>query len=203
MILIPPEGLLSKIWGGEKVSLILASASPRRRELLSLITSDFTVIPAQGKEKADTSLPPEKLVQELAKQKAAEVAASHPNDIVIGADTLVFLGNKIMGKPASVADAKRMLTLLSGKTHTVITAVAIAQNGVVTKVFAEKTKVKFFPLTDEEITAYIATGEPMDKAGAYGIQNLGAMLVQGIAGDYYNVMGLPVGRLYRELKSLL
>ena len=203
MILIPPEGLLSKIWGDEKVSLILASASPRRRELLSLLTSDFTVIPAQGKEKADTSLPPEMLVQELAKQKAAEVAASHPHAVVIGADTLVFLGKKIMGKPVDTDDAKRMLTLLSGNTHTVITAVAIAQNGAVTKVFAEKTKVKFFPLTADEIIAYIVTGEPMDKAGAYGIQDKGALLVKGITGDYYNVMGLPIGRLYRELKSLL
>ena len=185
------------------MSLILASASPRRRELLSLIPADFTVIPAQGEEKADISLSPRLLVQELAKQKAAEVAASHPHDTVIGADTLVFLGAEIMGKPTDQADAKRMLTLLSANTHTVITAVAIAQNGAVSKVFAEETKVEFFPLTDEEITAYIATGEPMDKAGAYGIQDKGALLVKGITGDYYNVMGLPVGRLYRELGSLL
>ena len=185
------------------MSLILASASPRRRELLSLITTDFTVIPAQGEETADKSLPPDILVQRLAEQKAAEIALAHPQDIVIGADTLVFCGSEIMGKPADAADAKRMLTLLSGNTHTVITAVAIAQNGYVTKVFAEETKVDFFPLTDGEITAYIATGEPMDKAGAYGIQDKGALLVKGITGDYYNVMGLPVGRLYRELKPLL
>lgn len=185
------------------MSLILASASPRRRELLSLITTDFTVVPAQGEETADTSLTPHLLVQELARQKAAEVAASHPYDAIIGADTLVFLGAEIMGKPADRSDAKRMLTLLSGNIHTVITAVSIAQNGVVTKVFAEETKVEFFHLTDEEITAYIATGEPMDKAGAYGIQDKGALLVKGIAGDYYNVMGLPVGRLYRELRSFL
>lgn len=185
------------------MSLILASASPRRRELLSLITADFTVIPAKGEETADRSLPPNLLVQALAKQKAAEVAASHPHDTVIGADTLVFFNNEIMGKPLDAADAKRMLTLLSANAHTVITAVAIAQNGMVTKLFAEETKVEFFPLTDEEITSYIATGEPMDKAGAYGIQDKGALLVKGIAGDYYNVMGLPVGRLYRELKSLL
>ena len=185
------------------MSLILASASPRRRELLSLITPDFKVIPANCEEAADTTLSPQLLVQQLADQKAAEVAASHPNDAVIGADTLVFCGSEIMGKPAHRTDAKRMLTLLSGNTHTVITAVAIAQGGKVTKVFAEETKVEFFPLTEEEITAYIATGEPMDKAGAYGIQEKGALLVKGIAGDYYNVMGLPVGRLYRELKSLL
>lgn len=185
------------------MSLILASASPRRRELLSLITNHFTVIPAQGEETADTTLPPHILVQQLAGQKAAEVAASHPADVIIGADTLVFCSTEIMGKPADQTDAKRMLTLLSGKTHTVITAVAIAQNGAVTNVFAEETKVEFFPLTDEEIAAYIATGEPMDKAGAYGIQDKGALLVKGIAGDYYNVMGLPVGRLYRELKPIL
>lgn len=185
------------------MSLILASASPRRRELLSLITTDFTVIPAQGEETADKSLPPDILVQRLAEQKAAEIASAHPHDTVIGADTLVFCSDEILGKPADSADAKRMLTLLSGNTHTVITAVAIAQNGSVTKVFAEETKVEFFPLTDEEITAYIATGEPMDKAGAYGIQDKGALLVKGITGDYYNVMGLPVGKLYRELKALL
>ena len=185
------------------MSLILASASPRRRELLTLITPDFTVIPAQGEEKADASLPPHILVQRLAEQKAAEIAASHPADVVVGADTLVFSGAEIMGKPTDAADAKRMLTLLSGNTHTVITAAAIAQNGAVTKVFAEETKVEFFPLTDEEIAAYIATGEPMDKAGAYGIQDKGALLIKGITGDYYNVMGLPVGRLYRELHRLL
>ena len=185
------------------MSLILASASPRRRELLSLITDQFTVIPAKGEETADKTLPPNLLVQELAKQKAAEVAATHPQDTVIGADTLVFFGAEIMGKPTDQNDAKRMLELLSGNTHTVITAVAIAQDGNVTKVFAEETKVEFFPLTDREITSYIATGEPMDKAGAYVIQDKGALLVKGITGDYYNVMGLPVGRLYRQLKALL
>ena len=185
------------------MSLILASSSPRRRELLSLITADFTVIPAHGEEKADKTLQPHLLVQQLAEQKAAEVASAHPDDIVIGADTLVFMDAEIMGKPADTADAKRMLTLLSANTHTVVTAVAIAQNGTVTRVFAEETRVEFFPLTDEEIAAYIATGEPMDKAGAYGIQDKGALLVKGIIGDYYNVMGLPAGRLYRELKPLL
>ena len=185
------------------MSLILASASPRRRELLSLITADFTVIPAKGEEAADKTLPPHLLVQELAKQKAEEVAAAHPTDTVIGADTLVFLGTEIMGKPTDAADAKRMLTLLSGNTHTVITAVSVAQNGKPVKTFAEETKVEFFSLAEEEITAYIATGEPMDKAGAYGIQDKGALLVKGITGDYYNVMGLPVGRLYREIKPLL
>ena len=184
------------------MSLILASASPRRRELLSLITPDFTVIPAAGEENADKTLPPHLLVQELARQKAAEVAALHPHDTVIGADTLVFSGTEIMGKPTDAADAKRMLTLLSGSVHTVITAVSIAQNGQTVKTFAQETEVEFFPLTEEEITAYIATGEPMDKAGAYGIQDKGAMLVKGITGDYYNVMGLPVGRLYRELRAL-
>lgn len=184
------------------MSLILASASPRRRELLSLITTEFKVIPAKGEETADKTLPPDILVQRLASQKAAEVAAAYPHDTVIGADTLVFLGSEIMGKPADTADAKRMLTMLSGKVHTVITAAAIARNGSVTKVFAEETKVEFFLLTADEIAAYIATGEPMDKAGAYGIQDKGALLVKGITGDYYNVMGLPVGRLYRELKSL-
>lgn len=184
------------------MSLILASASPRRRELLSLITPDFKVIPAEGEETPDKTLPPDILVQRLAAQKAAQIAALYPHDTVIGADTLVFLGDEIMGKPADPADAKRMLTLLSANTHTVITAVAIIQNGT-SKVFSEETKVEFFSLTEDEITAYIATGEPMDKAGAYGIQDKGALLVKGITGDYYNVMGLPVGRLYRELNTFL
>ena len=182
--------------------LILASASPRRRELLGLIAEDFDVIPAKGEENADMSLSPADAVKALAKQKAEEVSKKFPDRIVIGADTMVFCEGKALGKPKDADDAERMLKLLSGRVHSVITAVAVAQNGNSVKLFAEETKVEFYPLSDDEIHGYTESGEPMDKAGAYGIQGKGALLVKGIEGDYYNVMGLPVGRLYRELKSL-
>jgi len=181
--------------------LILASKSPRRKELLSIITADFEIIPAVGEEKADKSLPPDKYVCELARHKAEEIWTKYPNDIVIGADTVVAVNGEILGKPQDAPDAKRMLNLLSGTEHHVYTGVCIlSQNKNV--LFAEDTKVKFFKLSDKETDDYIATGEPFDKAGAYGIQGIGALLVRGIEGDYYNVMGLPVGRLARELKNM-
>lgn len=183
------------------MNLILASASPRRKELLSLITKDFTIIPATGEEHINNELPPDERVKALAVQKASEVAEKHPDSIVIGADTMVFLGDIALGKPKDVSDAKRMLSLLSGKTHTVITAVAVAKNGIVSDTFADSTQVEFYPLSEYEIDAYIKSGEPMDKAGAYGIQEKGALLVKGIKGDYYNVMGLPAARLYRTLSQ--
>ena len=182
--------------------LILASASPRRRELLGLIAEDFDVIPAKGEENADMSLSPADTVKALAKQKAEEVSKDFPDRIVIGADTMVFCEGKALGKPKDADDAERMLKLLSGRVHNVITAVAVAQKGNSVRLFAEETKVEFYPLSDEEIHRYTESGEPMDKAGAYGIQGKGALLVKVIEGDYYNVMGLPVGRVYRELKEL-
>ena len=124
-----------------------------------------------------------------------------PDETVIGADTVVSIDGEILGKPHDEADAWRMLELLSGRTHSVFTGVAVISNGKLTT-FAEETRVTFFPLDDREIARYIAAGEPFDKAGAYGIQGAGALLVKGIEGDYYNVMGLPAGRLYRLLKSL-
>lgn len=184
------------------MSLILASASPRRRELLSLITESFEIIPAKGEEILDKSLPPEKQVMALAKQKSEEVSALHPQSTVIGADTMVFCEGIALGKPKGEQDAEKMLNLLSGKTHTVITAVSIAKAGKSQVLFAEQTRVEFYPLTKQEITHYINSGEPMDKAGAYGIQGKGALLIKGIQGDYYNVMGLPAARLYRELIRL-
>ena len=124
-----------------------------------------------------------------------------PDETVIGADTVVSIDGEILGKPHDEADAWRMLELLSGRTHSVFTGVAVISNGKLTT-FAEETRVTFFTLDDREIARYIAAGEPFDKAGAYGIQGAGALLVKGIEGDYYNVMGLPAGRLYRLLKSL-
>lgn len=181
--------------------LILASKSPRRKELLSLITTDFEIIPAKNDEIADPSLPPDKFVEALAAAKAEEVAALYPEDTVIGSDTVVSAKGEILGKPKDKADAFRMLSLLSGTDHSVFTGVAVIKNGEIHS-FTEETKVKFFDLDEFEIERYIATGEPFDKAGAYGIQDLGALLVEGISGDYYNVMGLPVGRLSRLLKEL-
>ena len=181
--------------------LILASKSPRRKELLSIITSDFEIIPAVGEERADKSLPPDKYVCELARHKAEEIAEQHPEDTVIGADTVVAVNGEILGKPRDKDDAKHMLRLLSGTEHHVYTGVCIISDNR-KSAFSEDTIVRFFNLTDKEIDDYIATGEPFDKAGAYGIQDLGALLVSGITGDYYNVMGLPVGRLARELKNM-
>lgn len=181
--------------------LILASRSPRRKELLSIITEDFRIIPAVGEECADRSLPPDRYVCELARHKAQEIAAQYPGDIVIGADTVVAACGEILGKPRDEDDAKRMLRLLSGTEHHVYTGVCIISEGK-NNIFAEDTKVRFFVLSEKEIDDYISTGEPFDKAGAYGIQGIGALLVSGITGDYYNVMGLPVGRLARELKNM-
>lgn len=181
--------------------LILASKSPRRKELLSLITTEFEIIPAAGEENADPSLSPDIFVQELAKQKALEIAASHPDDVIIGSDTVVAAKGEILGKPKDRDDAYRMLAMLSGTSHSVFTGVAVIKDGEIHS-FTEETRVKFFHLSEKEIENYIASGEPFDKAGAYGIQDAGALLVEGIDGDYYNVMGLPAGRLYRLMKSL-
>lgn len=182
--------------------IILASKSPRRKELLTLITPDFEIIPAAGEERADKSLPPGEYVCALAAHKAAEISGLHKKDTVIGADTVVAIDGEILGKPTDASDAKRMLMKLSGREHSVFTGVCIMSSGAQT-VFCEETKVRFFTLSEAEIDAYIATGEPFDKAGAYGIQDRGALLVSGITGDYYNVMGLPVGRLARELKQII
>jgi septum formation protein len=182
------------------MAIILASQSPRRRELLQQMgLTDFKIIPAEGEEKMDSSLPPEELVQQLALQKAKQVAEkADPADVVIGADTIVVLDGKVLGKPANAAVAFQMLSSLSGRRHTVYTGVAIVQ-GEKEMVAYEGTQVRFCYLTEQEILDYIATGEPMDKAGAYGIQGRGALLVDSIQGDFYNVVGLPICRLGRML----
>ncbi|MEI6577853.1 MAG: Maf family protein [Eubacteriales bacterium] len=178
--------------------IILASSSPRRQELLKTAGIDFEVCPAQGEEFLDPALPPADAAIEVARQKAQEVAKKYPLDCVIGADTIVVLNNIILGKPRDKADAVLMLSLLSGKEHVVYTGVCIIKNGE-ENCFAEATKVSFYKLTKEEINNYVESGEPMDKAGAYGIQGLGCMLVKGIEGDYFNVMGFPVSRVVRAL----
>ncbi|MBR4098612.1 MAG: septum formation inhibitor Maf [Clostridium sp.] len=182
------------------MAIILASQSPRRRELLGQMGfSDFIIRPAQGEEQAQPGLSPAELVESLSRQKAAEVAASAGvEDVVIAADTVVAVDGRVLGKPHSTQEAVDMLSALSGRSHTVYTGVTVCQNGV-SLTQHEATTVRFRTLTPQEITAYIATGEPMDKAGSYGIQGFGALLVEGISGDYFNVVGLPVCRLGRML----
>lgn len=212
----------------QNVRLVLASASPRRRELLSQIGLEFTVMPSTKEENAKTT-EAGTLVQELSRQKAVDIweqlsggqgqnpdadqeqiseetqkpnlnGKRQPELLVIGADTVVCCEGKILGKPHSREAAADMLTALQGRSHEVYTGVTLySQSETVT--FFECTQVEFYPMTEAEISDYIDSKEPMDKAGAYGIQGLGARFVKGIRGDYNNVVGLPVGRLYQELKS--
>ena len=174
--------------------LILASTSPRRQELLQLITRDFRVVSSNADEHLPDGMDPQKSVEELALRKAKAVAAIYPGDTVIGADTVVALGDVLLGKPHGAWEAEEMLRALSGAQHSVYTGVAVL-SPLGGQVFSERTNVRFTPLSGEQIQAYIATGEPFDKAGAYGIQGKGALFISGIEGDYYNVMGLPVCRL--------
>lgn len=176
--------------------LILASKSPRRKELLSLITENFVIKTANVDETLPRGITPDKAVEYLSKIKAEPFA--NGVDTVIGADTVVAVDGKILGKPANRQEAFDMLKTLSGKYHSVFTGVTVIKpEGTVT--FSAETKVKFFDLTDPEINAYIATGECDDKAGAYGIQGKGALLVEKIDGDYFNVVGLPVNLVNKLL----
>ena len=175
------------------MTVILASQSPRRRQLLGQMGfTDFKICPARGEEVASPGLPPAQLVEALSSQKAAGVASAAEADAVIGAaDTVVAVDDRGLGKPHSEEEAAEMLLPLSGREHTVYTGVTLRRGSqIVTR--HEATQVRFRSLTREEIDAYVATGEPMDKAGAYGIQERGALLVEGIRGDYFNVVGLPV-----------
>jgi len=185
--------------------IVLASASPRRRQLLSLLGIDFTVVPSR----VDEPLPeregdPERLAIALAEAKARAIAPDRPGSLVIGADTLVMVGDRVLGKPQDAAAAAAMLRLLSGREHHVVTGVAVldtrSQPWSVTTA-AERTAVRFRPLAEAEIAAYVATGEPMDKAGAYAIQGRGAILIEGIVGDYANVVGLPLVRTMELLRA--
>ena len=198
--------------------IILASASPRRKALLEQIGMEFEICPAKGEE-VITESRPDAVGSELSRQKAEEVAAgvltyneqhpdlATPQDIlVIGADTVVAYGDEILGKPKDEEDAGRMLTLLQGNTHSVytgITLVFIDKSGRTGEYcFFEKTDVTMYPMDEDEINRYIATGEPMDKAGSYGIQGRCAIYIKQIEGDYNNVVGLPVARLYQELRRV-
>lgn len=184
------------------MKIILASASPRRQELLKYAVSDFEISPADVDETIPDEIPSSDAAEFLAVKKAAYIAKSHPNDLVIGCDTIVVIDDTILGKPSGADDAFRMLYMLSGRTHNVITGVCFFKNGI-SMSFSETTSVIFYPLTGDEILSYVNTGEPFDKAGAYGIQGAGSMLVKGIIGDFFNVVGLPVARLKRELDSFI
>lgn len=187
----------------EKV--ILASGSPRRQELLALITRDFEVEAAQVEEIVPPELPLLSAPEFLARLKAENVAAKHPHELVIGSDTGVFVEAdgriQMLGKPKDAADAERMLRLLSGQHHLVRTGCCLCREGK-SYSFTEEAAVEFYALFDQEIADYIATGEPMDKAGAYGIQGYGALLVKRIEGDFYTIMGLPAARLKREMEKI-
>lgn len=187
--------------------LILASQSPRRQEILSLAGFEFTVCPAST-EWAPEGLLPYDRVRELARSKAAEVAKNYPDSLILGSDTMVVLGENALGKPRDEQEALEMLMSLQGRTHEVMTGVWIMETdalGCVVKEngFTDVTTVDFWEFSEDEAREYIATKEPMDKAGAYGIQGKGMRLVKGINGDFFTVMGLPGGRLIRFLTEFV
>lgn len=198
----------------ESMKYILGSGSPRRRELLGMILPEFTVLPSRFDEESiqREGMTPCEIVCTLSREKAREVferyRAENPQEeiCVIGGDTIVISPDgEVMGKPSSRADAARMLKQLSGCTHQVMTAVTVMAQSVgqtLERVFPVQTDVTFYPLNDHEIERYLDTGEPFDKAGSYGIQGYGGLLVERIAGDYNNVVGLPVARLMRELREM-
>lgn len=194
---------------GISMKIILASQSPRRRELLSFITPDFSIEPSSAEEELilPPDLPAEEEPELLALAKASDIAGRFPDALVIGSDTVVIAENAqgkevILGKPSSKEDAAAMLRMLSGKRHYVVTGCALVQ-GTKVHSFRVRTAVDFYSLSEEEIQSYIATNEPMDKAGAYGIQGQGSLLIRGIEGDYFTVVGLPVSRLKREMDAFL
>ncbi|MCA1318753.1 Maf family protein [Bacillus tianshenii] len=180
--------------------LILASGSPRRKELLQQVKLSFEVKVSSIEETFDPKMNPEEIAMNLALQKAEDVARDNRESVIIGADTIVVHDGMVLGKPKDVDEATYMLKMLSGNTHYVISGVAIV-SGDSHVTFFEKTAVTFWELTDEEIEYYIKSGEPMDKAGSYGIQEVGALFVKEIHGDYFSVVGLPLSKTVRELKS--
>jgi septum formation protein len=185
------------------MKFILASQSPRRKELLALANIPFEVIPSDAEEVLNPDLTPEQQVKALALLKATDLSGQYPERYIIGADTIVVLDNQILGKPVDEADAIQMLKSLRGKQHQVMTAVAIVNmEKKIKKVFINITDVTFYDLSDQWIADYVASGLPLDKAGSYGIQDAGFELVEKINGDYYSVMGLPIAQLKRVITEL-
>ena len=182
------------------MTVILASQSPRRKELLGLFHIPFTVRVSDADETMDPTAPAQEQVALVSRRKA-EAVPRDPDDVVIAADTIVVLGGEILGKPRDEADASRMLHLLSGRDHQVMTGMTVMR-GAESRTVTEITDIHFRPLSDREIEAYIRTGEPMDKAGAYGIQGGAALFAERMVGDYYNVLGLPVCRLGQLLREI-
>lgn len=182
------------------MKLILASKSPRRHELLAQMGLDFEIDICDAPETVPAGAAPAEIVRVLALQKAEAIWKKHPQDCIIGADTLVFLDGMRLGKPKDAAQAKEYLCLLQGRRHLVLTGVALlCPQGKEVRVC--ETEVQFAPMTDAEIDWYVSTGEPMDKAGAYGVQGPGGIFVTAVNGSYFNVMGLPIHLLYEILQS--
>jgi septum formation protein len=183
--------------------IVLASASPRRAEILKSAGLKFSVDAGVYEEDMSMGLPPHRLARFLSREKAAAVAAKHTDALVIAADTFIVFRGALLGKPHTEEEARRMLALLSGKTHSVITGYTIMDTACGRRVSGSaETKVTFKRLSVEEIDAYVASGEPLDKAGAYAIQGLGAVIVRKVEGDYLNVVGLPLSALAEDLKKL-
>ena len=182
--------------------IVLASASPRRKELLGFIFKNFINVASEVQESVPDDMEISSIPQYLAEVKARDVAEKYPDALVIGADTLVCLNGTALGKPKDCKQAEEMLCMLSGKTHSVITGCALIYKGKCCR-FSSVTEVEFYNLTKQEITEYINTDEPYDKAGGYGIQSYGGLFVKRINGDYYNVVGLPVAELKRRLNKFL
>ena len=186
---------------GAPLRVILASQSPRRRELLALVGIAHEVRPADVDESALPGEAPGPHAERLARAKADTLARRHPDALVVAADTVVVIDGDILGKPRDAVHAREMLARLAGREHTVVTAVAVSRGDRVASA-VERVLVRFRPLSDGEIAAYVATGEPMDKAGAYGIQGYGATIVERIDGDFFAVMGLPLATVVRLAREL-
>lgn len=184
------------------MNIILASASPRRRELMKMITDDFTAVSTDADETLPAGIEPAKASEYLSQIKADSAAATYPDAVVIGCDTTVICDNYILGKPKDNAQCRAFMELLSGRTHQVITGCTLMYKAKMAT-FSVVTDVKFLELTDEDISLYAASDEPYDKAGGYGIQGKGALLIEKIDGDFFNVVGLPVSRLNIELKKFI
>jgi len=186
----------------EMNKIILASQSPRRKQLLSLLGLEFEAIPADIDEQIDFNNDLVSEIEKLSYQKANHIYKDHKDALVIGSDTIVKINNDILGKPKTYEEAKKMLEMLSNNTHEVVTGVSIIVGDKV-ETFSSIAKVTFYPLDEKEIDDYIKTSEPMDKAGAYAIQGIGAKFIKSIEGDYYTIMGLPIGELYHRIQKYI